>query len=143
MLLADRGDIERADRVFGHVAAMDSMDAIIFNNWGYLLADAGFQLDKAETLIQRALELDPGNAIYLDSMGWVFFRKGDPDRAKYYLNRALETGILDSEIFKHMAEILSVQGRRREALEYLDRAVELAPDDESLKRLRIDIEGED
>jgi tetratricopeptide (TPR) repeat protein len=143
MLLADRGDIEKADEVFAHVSELDSTEAIIFNNWGYFLADADFQLEKAESLIHRALELDPGNPIYLDSMGWVLFRMGDPDRAKYYLDQALETGILDSEIFKHMAEILSTLGKPREALEYLNQAIELAPDDETLEILRSQIEGDE
>jgi tetratricopeptide (TPR) repeat protein len=142
MLLADRGELERADRAFEHVASRDSMDAIIFNNWGYLLADAGYQLEKAETLIQRALELDPGNAIYLDSMGWVYFQLGDLDRAEYYLRQAMETDILDPEIFTHMARILHAKGQKREALEYLDRALDLSPGDEALLELKGDLESD-
>ena len=38
-------------------------------------------LEEAETMIRRALQSEPNNASYLDSLGWVEFRKGQFDRA--------------------------------------------------------------
>jgi hypothetical protein len=33
-------------------------------------------------MVERALELDPGNGAYLDSLGWAQFKRGDLDAAE-------------------------------------------------------------
>ncbi len=44
---------------------------------GYSYAEKGVKLDEAERLLLRALELRPDNGFFLDSLGWVYFQKGD------------------------------------------------------------------
>ena len=53
-------------------------------------AEHNLHLDEAEEMIGRALQLDPNNGAYLDSLGWVFYRKGKYDDALKELLRAVQ-----------------------------------------------------
>ena len=78
----------KAEAIMREMLDNDPDDVLILNNFGYHLADQGRNLDEAETMIRRAIELDrdaklktgdpdadSGN--YLDSLGWVLFKKGE------------------------------------------------------------------
>jgi Flp pilus assembly protein TadD len=56
-------------------------------------------------MAKRAIELEPDNAAYLDTMGWIYFRMGSLERANHYIGRSLELEG-DSEVVReHMDEI--------------------------------------
>ncbi len=65
-------------------------DAGINNDLGYLYADQGKNLEKAEAMIRKALKEDPDNYAYLDSMGWVLFKRGKFKEAVEPLEKAVE-----------------------------------------------------
>src|SRR5207247_6848503 len=72
--------------------ALDPANSAEADNYlGYMWADHNMNLDEAELMIRRALESEPNNASYLDSLGWVEFRKGQFDRALNDLLRAAKT----------------------------------------------------
>ena len=52
------------------------------NYIGYMLADANLRLEESLDLITKALDIEPGNGAYLDSLGWVQFRLGRLDDAE-------------------------------------------------------------
>ncbi|MEY3668743.1 MAG: hypothetical protein RL258_138, partial [Pseudomonadota bacterium] len=58
------------------------------NALGYSLADRGIRLEEAEALIEEAHRLLPEDAHILDSMGWLYFRKGELDKAVQWLSDA-------------------------------------------------------
>jgi len=134
LMLADRGEYAQADSVFRVLYAQDSTNALLLNNWGYTLAEWGRNLDFARQLLERALQLSPDNPIYLDSMGWIYFRLGQLHLAYYYVKRALDLGGRDPEILEHMGDILQALGRTQEAQQYWQQALELAPQNASLRQ---------
>ena len=56
---------------------VNPQNASALNFIGYTLADHGEQLEEAERLVRRALAIHPDSGAYLDSLGWVQFRRGD------------------------------------------------------------------
>lgn len=58
------------------------------NGLGYTWANKGINLDKALKMIQKAVDSDPNNAAYLDSMGWVHYKLGQFDKAVERLKQA-------------------------------------------------------
>src|SRR5256886_1878357 len=75
------------------------------NYLGYMWADHNMNLDEAETMIKRALEKEPNNASYLDSLGWVEFRKGKFNQALTDLLRAAKTAERDDPVvFEHIGD---------------------------------------
>jgi tetratricopeptide (TPR) repeat protein len=87
-------DLESFDeysKVMRRIIEIDPKHDSALNHLGYYLADHDKDLDEAGILVGKALDLRPGNGHYLDSMGWVFFKKGDFKKAKEYLEKAVET----------------------------------------------------
>jgi tetratricopeptide (TPR) repeat protein len=131
-------DLELAEQDFRRIIQIDRDNSMALNALGYTLTDRTDRHQEAYRLIRRALELEPDEPAILDSMGWVYFRMGNPERALPFLERALE-GEDNPEIAAHVIEVLWVLERRDEALELRDRAVAEWPDDDylvdTLKRL--------
>ena len=85
-----------------------------YNALGYSLADRNLRLEEAKTLIERALQLTPGDPFITDSLGWVEFRLGRRDEALRLLQQAYKTRP-DAEIAAHLGEVLWALGQHDEA----------------------------
>jgi tetratricopeptide (TPR) repeat protein len=111
-----------------------------YNALGYSLADRNERLPEAKRLIEKAVELAPGDAYIQDSLGWVEFRLGNTARALEILQAAYGKRP-DPEIAAHLGEVLWVKGQREEALKIWREGLMLSADNETLqgtlKRLRV------
>lgn len=106
------------------------------NYLGYTYADMDVELDRAERLILRALALEPNDGFYIDSLGWVYYRKGDYRRAIEQLEKAVRLVIDDPVIIEHLGDAYLEDGRPDEALRSYRRALESAVEDEQAERIR-------
>lgn len=102
-----------------------------YNALGYTFAARGERLEEAAQLIEKALQLTPGDPFIMDSMGWVQFRLGALDKALAYLRRAYAEQP-DPEIAAHLGEVLWAQGNREEAEKVWQSALKEFPDNEVL-----------
>ena len=107
-------------------------DASLLNALGYSLADRNQKLPRAETLIRKALASSPDNPAFLDSLGWVRFRRGDVAGALPHLERAYRI-YPDAEIASHWGELLWVSGKQSEARALWARSLARSPDSKPLR----------
>ena len=115
------------------IALDPANSAEAYNYLGYMWADHNMNLDEAESMIRRALESEPNNASYLDSLGWVEFRKGQFDQALEYLLRAAKTAEReDPVVFEHIGDTYLKLNRAHEALEAWQKALVLDPKNKNL-----------
>src|SRR5216117_1575489 len=122
-----------ADLLRKSIALDPANSAEACNYLGYMWADHNMKLDEAETMINRALEIEPNNASYLDSLGWVEFRKGKFDQAVSNLLRAAKTAEHeDPVVFEHIGDTYLKLNRSREALEAWQKALALDPKNKNL-----------
>lgn len=121
----ESGDLEAMERDLGRIIERNPANAMALNALGYTLVDLDIRdrLDEAREMIERAQELDPGNPAIMDSLGWVHFRLGHPERALPWLTRAYAL-MPDQEIAAHLIEVLWALGRHAEARERLAEALE-------------------
>ena len=114
--------------------ALDPENSAEASNYlGYMWADHNMNLEEAETMIRRALQSEPNNASYRDSLGWVEFRKGQFDRALDDLLRAAKTAEReDPVVFEHIGDTYLKLNRTREALEAWQKALSLDPKNKNL-----------
>jgi tetratricopeptide (TPR) repeat protein len=112
-----------------------------YNALGYSLADRNVRLPEAKALIQKALELSPGEPFITDSLGWVEFRLGNRDEALRLLRTAYSARP-DTEIGAHLGEVLWVLGRHDEARRVWREAYQRDADNdvlrEVLRRLKVE-----
>lgn len=106
-------------------------DAEALNALGYsLLGNAG-RYAEAEKYLQQALNLQPNEAVIIDSFGWLQFKLGKLQQALSYLERAYAKQ-QEGEIAAHLAEVLWALGRKEEARKVFHNAIKKAPEDEYL-----------
>jgi tetratricopeptide (TPR) repeat protein len=115
-----RHDFAKAEEQLKLVLKDDPNDATVNNDLGYMWADQGRNLKEAEELIRKALDLDrrqrqagaaaaaeeKDNAAFLDSLGWVLFRRGEVEAARKELEQA--TALPDGEdpvIWDHLGDV--------------------------------------
>ncbi len=75
------------------------------NFLGYLLADHDRELDQARRLIERAVQIEPDNGAFLDSMGWVLYRLRRFQDARPPLERAVELTGGDPTVREHLGDL--------------------------------------
>jgi tetratricopeptide (TPR) repeat protein len=85
------------------------------NYLGYMLADRGESLARADSLIERAVSGDPKNPSYLDSRAWIRFRLGRSKEALEDIDSAMAQGESDPTLKVHKASILESLHRMGEA----------------------------
>jgi tetratricopeptide (TPR) repeat protein len=102
---------DKAEDQFKKVLAVDPKNATVLNYYGYMLADRGIRLDEAQDLVQRAVDQEPFNGAYLDSLGWVYYKQNKTDEAEATLHRALERESHDPTIRSHLGDVYAKQGR--------------------------------
>lgn len=114
---------DQARETFETLRRENPDDPVIANALGYFLAERNVELPRAEKLVREALAKDPSSPFYLDSLGWVAYRRGDYQAAFDLLVRAAN-GLPDApEILEHMGLTLAALGRREEAERALRRAI--------------------
>jgi tetratricopeptide (TPR) repeat protein len=96
----------------------------------------GVQLDEAEDLIQRALKLQPNDGFYIDSLGWVYFQRGDYNRAVEQLERAVEITVDDPSIIEHLGDAYEKSGKPDRALTRYREALKRSKENDQIKRIR-------
>ena len=128
------GLYEKAANLLRKSIALDPANsAEAYNYIGYMWADHNMNLDEAEAMIKRALESEPNNASYLDSLGWVEFRKGKFDQALNDLLHAAKSVERDDPVvFEHIGDTYLKLNRVPEALDAWQKALALDPKNKTL-----------
>lgn len=96
------------------------------NDLGYTWAEAGIRLDEAERMVRFAVGERPREYAFLDSLGWVRYRRGAWEEAVGYLQTAIRQGGNDAVIHDHLGDALYRCGRVEEAGEHWRQAVILS-----------------
>lgn len=122
-----KGDIAEAEGWLRKTIDAQPRHHPAMNYLSYTWADRGINLQQALELVQKALELDPSNAAYLDTLGWVYFRMGRLDEALAEIDRALQTDPDEPEILQHRGDILEKLGRHQDARESWEKSLKLDP----------------
>lgn len=101
---------------------LDPHNSIAMNNLAYMLAEEGVNLRKAWRLAVNAVMLDPENGVYLDTLGWVNFKLGNYDRARLILEKVVDIGFIEADIYEHLGEVYRRLGKKAKAREMFERA---------------------
>lgn len=136
ILLEEKSDREGSLDVMRRILRVNPTHANALNWVGYTYAESGQNLEEAEGLVRRALEVRPEDGYFVDSLGWVLFQRGDFEGALGELLRAVELTKDDPVIHEHLGDALLNLGRGEAARQAYERALKLSPKKDQLERLR-------
>ena len=111
---------------------LDPINSGALNNYAYLLAQRGLDLDRAERMAALAVKDSPDNANFLDTYAWVFFAKKEYSMALLYIKSAVEKDD-DNHLLEHYGDILWFNDDKDGAVEQWTKALEQDPDNELLQ----------
>jgi tetratricopeptide (TPR) repeat protein len=130
------GDGKASEAVFLEVLAKNPEHAPSLNYLGYMWAEKGVNLERAQEMLTRAVGQDPDNGAYLDSLGWVYFRLGQLELAEKYLTDATRLLPRDPTVHEHLGDVMAKRGDMQRALKLYRTAVDLDPESKDVDKLR-------
>jgi tetratricopeptide (TPR) repeat protein len=149
IIYVNQGDYAKGESELEIVFQKSPDDAGVNNDLGYLYAEQGKNLEKAEAMIRKAVEEEPNKAAYLDSLGWVLFKRGKASEALGPLQKAVElqkadeikgAAPPDATIREHLGDVLlhlkEVDKARQIWVEAEQIAAKAIPPDKRLPEIR-------
>jgi tetratricopeptide (TPR) repeat protein len=122
--------IEQMRRVLG----IDPKHADALNYIGYTYAEQGVRLNEAMELIQSALKMKPKSGYIIDSLGWVYYKKGLYDEAIQSLEKAFTLIPDDPTVSEHLGDVYFSTKKYKKSLEMYQKALSLNhPNEEMIK----------
>ncbi|MGF7159742.1 tetratricopeptide (TPR) repeat protein [Rhodoligotrophos appendicifer] len=126
---------QQAEADFLAALNLEPDQPLVLNYLGYSWIEQDKNIDRAFTMIQKAVEQRPNDGYIIDSLGWAYFKQGDYARAVEELERAIEFQPDDAAINDHLGDAYWKVGRKIEAKFQWRHAKDSKPDDQLLKSI--------
>ena len=130
------GQLDAAEKELRTLVSADPLNSDALNSLSYMFADHGMRLEEAIELARRAVNIEPENPSYLDTLGWALFKQGRVEEAAEPMDKAARSLTGNSVIQDHHGDVLDKRGRTAEAIAAWQRA--LAGDGEQIDRAAIE-----
>jgi len=125
-------DYAQSDRVFEKALKLDADNTYVLNNYAYFLSLRNEQLDKAEKLSRRTIELRPNDKNYMDTYGWILYQQKNYTKAAEWLFNASNFVPKNPNILEHYGDALYRLNKPMEALQQWIAAKQAGGNSESL-----------
>ena len=129
---AEQGDMAAVEEDLRYILDLDGENTTALNALGYTMLNLTDRYSDAKALIEKAHSLEPGNPAILDSLGWAYYRLGNLEQARIYLQQAYDQ-FPDPEVAAHLGEVLWHLGDVERAKSLWRSALTDNPDDRTLR----------
>ena len=128
VILDKAGKKKDAVLMMKEVIRISPKDATALNYLGYTYADMGENLDEAKDLVEKALLYKPNDGYITDSLGWVYYKKGDYKKALEVLLKAVKLVPDDPTVLEHLGDVYLKIDDKKNALELYRRSLKNTED---------------
>lgn len=135
-LLDRRGDKNKVIDQMKKVLSMDPNHVQGLNYLAYTYAELDRNLDEAESLVKRALELEPKDGFIMDTYGWILFRKGKTSESVKILEQALVLQPTEGVIAEHLGDAYFKLQLYERARAMYEKALEQSDDKKRVSEIR-------
>ena len=134
-------EFDRAETLFKEILQSNPGNATALNYIGYMLADRGVRLEEAVQYVKKALDIDPTNGAYLDSLGWAFFKLNDLEKAEKYLLEAANLISNDPTIEEHLGDLYNKRGNLEKAQDFWTKSISIGTEPEDIQKVQRKLEA--
>ena len=130
------GKWKQAKVLFLQLLKRNPEDTYTLNYVSYKLALKNQELDLALDLIEKALIIDPNNGYFLDTLGWVEFKRKNYNSAVFFLEKSVSILPRSAEVIDHLGDCYLLLDRKREALFEWKKALKYETDESIVKKIK-------
>ncbi|MCK5145115.1 tetratricopeptide repeat protein [bacterium] len=127
------GQFVRADTLFERSLRLAPDNGTILNNYAYSLCERDQRLDDARIMAEKAISIEPDNASFLDTIGWIYFKLEEVEAALQYILQSWTNRPESAEVASHLAEIYQYFEQVDNAVSMWKKALDLDPDNLEIK----------
>ncbi len=128
-------DFEKAFKTFDEALKANNDDITVLNNYAYYLAEQNLRLKEAEIMAGKVIEMEKNNNTYLDTYGWVLYKRGKVKDAEKIFEEIIKSSKdPDAEYFEHYGYILKKRKNCQKAIINWKFALELDSTKTNLKK---------
>lgn len=103
---------------------LDPDNTTALNNYAYYLSVREENLERALEMATKAVESNPENSSFLDTLGWVHFKMENYEQARNYIQQSIDIGEASAEVFEHMGDVYEALGDMQKAREWWQKALD-------------------
>ena len=126
------GDKKGAEAELVKTIALNGDCHQALNYLGYMYLEEGRHIREAEAMIKKAVSLAPDNGAYVDSLGWLYFKKGMIKEAGRELRKAAAL-LNDPVILDHLGDFYLKTGDKDKAAQEWRESLRLDPEQEEVR----------
>jgi tetratricopeptide (TPR) repeat protein len=126
-VLEQLGRRQEAIASYRESVRLDAGNASVLNNLAFALADSNSDLDEALQMARQAVQKEPGNLDFTDTLGWVYLKRKDVPSAVEIFRNLSKKQPQNASFRIHFAAALLENGDKESAHEELSAAQTLNP----------------
>ena len=125
-----------SDNAFEQALKLDNDNSSTLNNYSYYLSERGKKLDEAEKMSKRAIGIKPTEATYLDTYGWIEYKKGNYEKARIYIQKAIDLAgpNTDATLYDHLGNVYYKLNDKEKAVQFWKLSKDKGTDDPQIDK---------
>lgn len=127
-------DWKQAEQSYLKAMKIKPDDALLLNNYAYMLAESDERLDRALALVDSALSLQPDTPSFLDTKGWILYKLNNYEDARKYLEKASQNNPENPEIYEHLGDLYRAMGENALARDAWEHALNAGEENERIRQ---------
>lgn len=125
---------DESERSYEMALRYEPDNALALNNLAYSYSERDKELERALEMAKIAVAKEPNNGAYLDTMGWIYFKMGNYEEAKKWIEKAVQAGRESPAVLEHLGDVYSKLGDREKAMHYYEKALRINQTSVSLRQ---------
>lgn len=134
LIYDSKEEFEKSDSLYTLAMKIDPENILILNNFAYSLSERGIRLEEALNWSKKAVEKEPENSSYLDTLGWIYFKLSNYENAKFYIEKAIDYDKNNATLLDHLGDVYFKLGNHEKAKELWNKALELDTGNSKIKQ---------
>ncbi|MBN2433217.1 MAG: tetratricopeptide repeat protein [Acidobacteria bacterium] len=130
-----------AEEALQKVLELDPENGNAWNYLGYMLIDYAIDVGRGIRYVKKALQFEPKNPAFLDSLGWGYFKQQKNDEALELLQAAAKVLTDDPTIFEHLGDVYAALGQSHNARDSYEKSLSTLKDAAKAQEIRRKIQA--